>query len=364
MKTRRFGFVAVVAAAALTWHAPVPTADAQTEPSPTITVTPDSGLVDGQVVKVTGAGFPPRSVWLAQCPTGISRLADVILACGQTPVAVGPDASGGFSVSMEVTRQIPAGDCARAPGICSIAAVDLEVQSVVAQAPIDVTDAPTLRENISVRPSAVDDGDIVTVTGENFPPDVAVAVTQCFSDRPVTAEWCAAAPVTATTDAAGSFTVELTIERGITLGSGLLVDCANGCVVAAFTADRENVATADIEIPEPFLQVLPEQTLTVTPRGTVHIAGLVFCSPGDGGDVDVDGAITQVVEDRTISAPFRASATCSLTDSWEADVIGQRSERFKVGPASLTVRANEAVDPIPDDTASRTVDVDLVRPAR
>ena len=78
----------------------------------------------------------------------------------------------------------------------------------------------------------------------------------------------------------------------------------------------------------------------------------------------VETKITQVIEDRTISAPFRASATCSLTDSWEADVIGQRSERFKVGPASLTVRANEAVDPIPDDTASRTVDVDLVRPAR
>lgn len=364
MKTRRFGVAAVAAAAALTWNAPVPTADAQTEPSPTITVTPDTDLVDGQVVEVTGAGFAPGTVWLSQCPTGISRLADVMQACGQSPVPVGPDASGGFSVSMEVTRQIPAGDCATAPGVCSIAAVDLGVQSVVAQAPIDVTDGPTLRENISVRPSAVADGDIVTVTGGNFPPDVAVAVAQCFGDRPVTAEWCGAPPVTATTDAAGGFTVELTIARGVRLGSGLLVDCVNGCVVAAFTADRENVATADIEMKEPHLDVLPDQSLTVTPQGTVHIAGLVFCSPGNGGGVDIDGTITQVVRDRTISAPFRASATCILTDSWEADVIGQRTQRFKVGTASLTVRANETVDPIPDDAASRTVDVDLVRPAR
>jgi Neocarzinostatin family len=349
-----------------TWHAPVPTADAQTEPSPTITVTPDTDLVDGQVVEVTGAGFTPQSsVWLSQCPTGITLLADVIQACGQTPVMVLPDASGGFSVSTEVTRQIPAGDCARAPGTCSMVVVDIGVMSVVAQAPIDVTDAPTMSENISVRPSAVDDGDTVMVTGENFPPDVAVAVVQCFSDRPVTAEWCAAAPVTATTDAAGGFTVELTIERGVTLGSGLLVDCANGCVVAAFTADRGNVATADIEIPEPFLHVQPDQSLTVTPRGTVHIAGQLFCTPAGGGNVDIDGTITQVVEDRTSSAPFRASATCdNLVDSWEADVIGHRTRRFKVGPASLTVRANETVDPYPDDDALRTVDVDLVRPDR
>ncbi len=366
MKTRRFGVVAVVAAAALAWHGSVSTAGAQTEPGPTITVTPDTDLVDGQVVEVTGAGFTPQhSVWLAQCPTGITDLADVMQACGQTPVMVLPDASGGFSVPTEVRRRIPAGDCARAPGTCSMVVVDLTAMSVVAEAPIDVTDGPTLSENIVVSPSAADDGDIVTVRGENFPPDVAVAVAQCLSDRPVSAEWCAVTPVTATTDGAGAFTVELPIERGVTVGSGLVVDCANGCVVAAFTADGTHVATADIEIPEPWLQLLPEQSLTVTPQGTVHITGQLFCLPS-AGDVDIDGTIAQVVEDRTISVPFQASATCDRFEinTWEADVIGQRAERFKVGPASLTVRANETVDPFPDDDALMTVDVDLVRPGR
>lgn len=366
MKARRLGVAAAVAAAALAWQAPVSTVGAQTEPAPTITVTPDADLVDGQVVDVAGAGFTPQhSVWLAQCPTGITDLADIVQACGETPLSVLPDTSGGFSVPMEVTREIPAGDCARSPGTCSIVVVDLSVMSAVAEATIDVTDGPTMREYISVWPSAAGDGDVVRVTGANFPPDVAVAVTQCWSVRPVAAEWCAPPPVTSTTDAAGAFTVELTIERGITLGSGQLVDCAQGCVVAAFTADHENVATADIEIPEPWLLVAPGQP-TVTPQGTVHITGRLWCSPTRGDDVDIDGTITQVVDDRTISAPFQASATCDDLGAipWEANVIGYRTERFKVGPAILTVRANETVDPFPDDDASRTVDVELVRPDR
>ena len=372
MKTRRRALAAAVAAVALMWQGPVPTAGAQTEPGPTITVTPATDLVDGQVVEVTGTGYAPlRSVWLAQCPTGMTDLNQIVQYCGQMPAAV-PDAFGEFSVSAAVMRQIPARDCSTSPGICSIVVIDLSVLSVVAEAPIDITDGPTLSEYITLSRSRARDGDIVTVTGEQFSPGVAVDVAQCARNLPVTAEWCAIEPATAITDATGAFTVDLTIERAVTFGSGALRDCVEACVVAAFTADGE-MATADLTIAEAEIYVPPTNvSATVTPQGTVHIAATLSCSSRYGGSpagvtfpVDIDATITQVVEDRTISVPFEVSTTCGYWEdfSWEADVIGHGTERFKVGPASLTVRANEAIDPYPDDDDLRYVEVDLVRPA-
>ena len=372
MKTRRRALAAAVAAVALMWQGPVPTAGAQTEPGPTITVTPATDLVDGQVVEVTGTGYAPlRSVWLAQCPTGMTDLNQIVQYCGQMPAAV-PDAFGEFSVSAAVMRQIPARDCSTSPGICSIVVIDLSVLSVVAEAPIDITDGPTLSEYITLSRSRARDGDIVTVTGEQFSPGIAVDVAQCARNLPVTAEWCAIEPATAITDATGAFTVDLTIERAVTFGSGALRDCVEACVVAAFTADGE-MATADLTIAEAEIYVPPTNvSATVTPQGTVHIAATLSCSSRYGGSpagvtfpVDIDATITQVVEDRTISVPFEVSTTCGYWEdfSWEADVIGHGTERFKVGPASLTVRANEAIDPYPDDDDLRYVEVDLVRPA-
>jgi hypothetical protein len=343
------------------------TADAQTDAGGTITVTPSTDLVDGQVVQVTGTGFTPQQgVWLAQCPTGVTQPTEVIQFCNQrTTVMALPDDSGGFSVPMEVARQIPTGDCATSPGACSIIVMDLSVMSVLSPVPIHVTDGPTLSENITVVPSAVQHGDIVTVTGKNFPAGVAVSVAQCSSLRDVTDEWCGATPVTVSTDAAGAFTVALTIERAVTVGSGLTIDCVDGCVVAAFTADRSYLATDDIEMPETTLFVQADQWQTVSPSGNVRITGDLHCTPVRGGDVDIDGTLTQVVDGRTISVPFRASARCDdLLVSWEADVVGQRDARFKVGPATLTVRANETIDPFPDDDSLMTTNVDLVRPVR
>jgi hypothetical protein len=71
--------------------------------------------------------------------------------------------------------------------------------------------------------------------------------------------------------------------------------------------------------------------------------------------------IAQTVGDRTITASFSASTTCDANARWQAQVRGSRAHRFQPGPARVTTWANEALDPFPDDSASGTVDINLVR---
>lgn len=365
MGIRRQGAAVVAAAAALTWLTPASAGGAQTEPGPTLTVTPDTELVDGQTVEVTGAAFTPGDeVFLVQCPAGTTGF-DVATYCRLHATRTADD-SGRFSMFMAVTSEVGSVDCAASPGACTVAAVDISPMSVVAAAPIAFADGQTTPPSISVAPSTgLDHGDVVTVTGADFPADTEVSVAQCQSTRPLTAEWCAAEPgFTATTDATGAFAGELTIERGVTLGSGDLIDCAGRCVVGAFTADGTSSASEAIRFTDRLFFPFPERTLTVTPQGSVLVTGTLMCFP-EGSDIVIDGTLTQVVEDRTISVPFRTSTACEwMSRPWEDDIAGYRTERFKVGTATLTFRANEAVDPLPGDEVSATMQVDLVRPER
>lgn len=60
-----------------------------------------------------------------------------------------------------------------------------------------------------------------------------------------------------------------------------------------------------------------------------------------------------------ISGDFSAATSCGAGfQRWEAEVAGERTQRFKVGTASVTAWAYEVIDP----AVSR--DIELVRPPR
>jgi hypothetical protein len=56
--------------------------------------------------------------------------------------------------------------------------------------------------------------------------------------------------------------------------------------------------------------------------------------------------------------------SCRFFDSWNVQVPGSRSERFKVGPARVTAWAYDITDPVPDDAAPTTTDTEIVRAPR
>jgi hypothetical protein len=90
---------------------------AQAQGEPSITVTPSTGLQDGQTVTVTGSGFSPdvTAIGLAQCEAPNS-------CSGQTVV---PASGGSFSATFTVTRFVLGTDCAESPGRCLLGASNL-----------------------------------------------------------------------------------------------------------------------------------------------------------------------------------------------------------------------------------------------
>ena len=108
---RKAFVIVVVACAALV----LATSTALSQVGPSVTVTPDTGLVDGQTVTVQGSGFDPSTVdiGVAQCPAESTSAADCV---GHKVV---PASGGSFSTTFVVNR------CASVARRCFIGASNL-----------------------------------------------------------------------------------------------------------------------------------------------------------------------------------------------------------------------------------------------
>jgi hypothetical protein len=113
-----------------------------------ITVTPDSGLVDGQVVEVHGTGFVPDvsgvssvesialvclSAVLDFAPFGREDLVELLKACGTLAGGVNTDSGGSLSGTLQLVELTPAvlGDnlvrCGDTPNDCLVLAASLRI---------------------------------------------------------------------------------------------------------------------------------------------------------------------------------------------------------------------------------------------
>jgi hypothetical protein len=93
---------------------------------PAVSVTPSTGLVDGQTVTARGSGYSPgSSLGMIQCVAG----ADSIDDCdGATATSFSADAQGRFTRSFTVRRVIRHNvgqqtDCSAGAGACIVASV-------------------------------------------------------------------------------------------------------------------------------------------------------------------------------------------------------------------------------------------------
>jgi neocarzinostatin family protein len=133
---------------------------ATAQQAPSITVTPSTGLVDGQTVTVEGTGFAPTttfgSLTVGPCPADI--LIDVTQApfrCGATaafPVPV--DGSGTFVTQLQVFRSQPtfAGGNTLTCAAAECVMLALEVAGSPSSPEVIVATAP-----ISFRPETIQD---------------------------------------------------------------------------------------------------------------------------------------------------------------------------------------------------------------
>jgi len=125
--------------------------------TPALTVQPSTDLVDLQRVSVTGSGFTPfPSIHVVQCLATTVGESQCDPFTGTFPTV---DASGGFTISLQVRREISATvnsgvktDCVTVPSGCILRAENqLRGSNEVARVPIRFDpDEPALRYTISI----------------------------------------------------------------------------------------------------------------------------------------------------------------------------------------------------------------------
>ena len=212
--------------------------EAPVQPGPTITISPDADLIDGDTVRIEGRGFlrsSERWVQIYQCaPTG-----DPYDACHPSsddfvPVA----ADGSFTLDQPVYARIPLADglydCRTSVEPCAILATPWLGASRAGRADLHFDpDGPVLPDPlIEVTPTTeLSDFNNVAVSGTNFSPGSRVSVQVCSAETTSHCDDVNGEEPTA--DADGRIATEISVWGS--LASEPAVDCRQppGCVVVA-----------------------------------------------------------------------------------------------------------------------------------
>ena len=193
-------------------------APASAQAAAQVTVTPSSGLLDAQVVTVSGSGFAPNgTAYVSMCLPGATDAFD----CDSRQYPSVPiDAAGSFTVQYRVIRFVraafdtttPPTDCAVAA--CTIGAADfLTGTGTVVYTPVDFADVPRVPPEVTLTPdTGLVDGQTVRVEGTGFRPGETVALRQCPPGATAESQ-CTRESATTNADASGAISTDITVSR-------------------------------------------------------------------------------------------------------------------------------------------------------
>ncbi len=236
---------------------------------PTITITPNVGLTNGQDISITGTGFAPNTTLAGvECNGQASAAAGSVGCAIAAPDLIMTSASGGFTSSFYVaTGTIGNGTCgtSAADALCFIA-IGTESGTLLADASIAFGTGP----GVSVTPSTgLTNGQSVTITGSNFTAGDSVYAVECL--------------LTATTEAGcdTSTATPITVSSTGTLPSTTFKVATGAIGNGTCGTTVTNYASCIIEV----------ATLTGTDRGvsTIDFAGPAVATPPSPSATRVSG---------------------------------------------------------------------------
>ncbi len=260
---------------------------------PTITVTPNTKLVDHQLVTVTGKNFAPSSaVFLAECVTGLATTENGSPCDDATQQNINVDRNGAFTATNVVLerRQIVTTntndltvDCAAAPNTCDLQTFpspfglgfpSTASTSAKAALTFDPT-VPFVVAAVHATPaSQLGDMQSITVTGTGFTPSASVSVEECASTSFIV-QACTANIQSVTANFQGGFSLTFAVRREITpafTATGTTtVDCATApdtCELTAQGTQSQPSATVGLSF-NPKLPAVAE-TITASPHTGLH----------------------------------------------------------------------------------------------
>jgi lysophospholipase L1-like esterase len=328
-----------------------PVANASLPCTPKMTARPDTGLLDGQSVTVTGSGFPPSDfIPLIECQSFATRDSQCefeLEGFAQT------DQTGAFSTSMNVARLLETGtttiDCAQRQA-CEIAAANEEADTIEASTPVTFKDVPL--PTLAVTPATdLSDGQNVTVTGANFDPGSTVTFTECPLGQADFLYGCDSDTTgQAMAGPTGTFTTTYSVARILTTNGGLgggTVDCAvaPGCVLAALgNVDNDIEALTPLSF-NPRVPPLPPLSLTMSlkPKGQVEANGgaelfaTLSCTAKQPVDVSVDVNLTETADSELADSSITTQETCVKTPAPVTLTLPDQSVPFSGGVGEVTL---------------------------
>ena len=307
--------LAVVSPAPFTPHAAAQTAQS-------LTVSPSTGLTDGQMVSATGSGFT-RSAQAAygQCPASAATINDesvLISLCSNIHDGVAVDAQGGIAFSTFVLRRLASGvDCAAEA--CIILARG-RFTSDAASAPITFQPGPIIEPHLTVAPDVgLANSQDVTASGTGFTPNLGIQLLQCSASVPSTADqvtlyrYCADAGYPPL-DAQGAFVVPFHVAKvgRTTAGTTLVCGTSPGdCVLFAPQLLSGRTARAPLSFAQPPVVVECAVGSGSTPALTIKVNSfpanetfLLFTAVETSNGFDISqGASTTTDASGAASAP-------------------------------------------------------------
>ncbi|MEE9416000.1 MAG: neocarzinostatin apoprotein domain-containing protein, partial [Acidimicrobiales bacterium] len=226
-----------------------------------VSVDPSSGLVDEQVVEITGSGLTVdahEAVVIRQCAAGAETAADCDFA---TTRYVGHNA-GEWTLQAVVWREI---DLLGGSRDCALEACEIVVSSsgefenlASTRLTFDLAVPANLRPAVSLEPSEdLVDEQVVTLSGAGFKPFTHLSFMQCsLVSTDEHGGGCSYSEQSDSTEIDGTFSVEITVRRLLRSSEvGGVVDCANsGCMIRVRGGNRSPAPLAlsfDPEVPLP-----------------------------------------------------------------------------------------------------------------
>lgn len=283
---------------------PISFADVVVVP-PTVTAVPDTGLLDGQKITVSGTDWSPGGrIGLTECAVAGSVCEFTTSTTGHG-IIVGSAGtfSGPFTVNRFIEGEDGPVDCAQ-PSTCELEAVDIGDPDETATTPITFADVVVVPPVLTASPSAdLVDGQNITVTGTGFAHHDYIALVECVAGVEDGTE-CGGLDgegnvVEAKTDRRGHLTATFNVARVLSLGNGT-VDCAvaPGCVIGAVDEESpEQVPEAVTALTfNPDVPPLPPLNLELK----IDPTGSLVAGAGGQTDAEIMGTVSC---DRTTAVP-------------------------------------------------------------
>jgi hypothetical protein len=227
---------------------------------PTITISPNLALTNGQKVSITGSGFTANesSLVAVECNGAATTEAGCNVAA---PAPLTVDANGNIAASTYVvaTGTIGNGTCGTSAtdATCIISIGSIATGKLVTFATFSFASGPGL----SVSPSTgLANGQAVTLSGSNFTPGDTLYAVECLATAttPAGCDTASATPVTASSTGTLPQTSFKVVTGAVGNGScGTNATNYNGCIIEIANPTESDRADSNIDFVAPAVTAVP-----------------------------------------------------------------------------------------------------------